>query len=142
MSDAIRVSLSQRRGTMTLLGLFAGTALLLGAVGIYGVLAYSVRSRRREIGIRVALGATRGHIVRGVLRDALSLAILGSAVGMGLTVLLSRTLDSFLFEVSPLDPWVLTAAVATAALLAVASALQPALRAGRQDPASTLSEDG
>ncbi len=113
MTDAIRGSLSQRRVTMTLLGLFAGAALLLGAIGVYGVLAYSVRSRRREFGIRVALGATRGRIVRSVLSDALSLALLGSAIGLGLTMLLSRALESFLYDVSVFDPWVLAAAVAT-----------------------------
>ena len=138
MNDAIRGSLSQRRATMTLLGLFAGAALLLGAIGIYGVLAYSVRSRRREFGIRLALGSTRGRIVRGVLSDALSLATLGSAIGLGLTMLLSRALESFLYDVSVFDPWVLTVAVVTTVVLAVLSALYPAVRAGREDPARAL----
>ncbi len=142
MTDAIRGSLSQRRVTMTLLALFAGAALLLGAIGIYGVLAYTARSRRREFGIRVALGATRGQIVRAVLSDALSLALLGSAIGLGLTMLLSRALESFLYDVSVFDPWVLAASVATTALLAVMSALHPAMRAGREDPARSLSAGG
>ena len=138
LRGAIDRSISGRRATTTLMTSFALAALLLGAIGTYGVMAYSVRQRWREIGIRVALGATRRRIVRGILREALTLAGLGTAFGLVLAAVLSGLVRSFVFEVDPLDPWVLGIAVGVTAAVAAIAAIGPAWRAGRVDPAQTL----
>jgi ABC-type antimicrobial peptide transport system permease subunit len=123
---------------MLLLGIFAGLALMLAAVGIYGVIAYSVGQRTREMGIRMALGANPRMLERQVVTEALLLS--GGGVLLGLVGLagLSRYLASLLFGTSPADPVVLTAA--TVILIGVASfaAWIPARRAARTDPVSAL----
>ncbi|MGH9477113.1 MAG: ABC transporter permease [Terriglobales bacterium] len=121
-----------------LLGLFAGLALLLGAVGIYGVLSYAVAQRRREIGIRMALGASSGRLLWQFLAGGLKLAGIGLVLGVIGAIWLMRLLGGFLFGVQPADPAVL--ALVAAALLAVAAtaALAPAWRASRTDPLRAL----
>jgi len=115
-----------------------GVALLLAAVGVYGVTAYSVASRTREIGLRVALGADRGRIRRRVLGQALRIAAVGGAIGVAAAAGLSRLLSSLLFGVSPLDP--LSFGLTAASLVAVvtAASLVPAERAARLDPMAAL----
>jgi predicted permease len=141
MPSAISGSLAARRATMTLLTLFALSAITLGAIGIYGVMAYAVRQRAREIGIRVALGATSGRVIRDVIRDALRVAAGGVAVGLILTYAATRSVQEFLFEVDALDPTVLGGAAAAAVAVAISASLLPAWRAARVDPATTLGSD-
>jgi putative ABC transport system permease protein len=126
------------RFTMVLSAAFAALALLLAAIGIYGVMSYSVTRRRREIGVRLALGARAGQVRRAVLGDGLLLAGTGLAVGLAGAALLTRTAASLLYAVSPLDP--LTYAAVTAALVAVAvlATWAPARRATRFEPIEIL----
>ena len=121
-----------------LLGLFAGLALALAAIGIYGVMAYAVERRRREIGVRAALGAERGRLLGMVLGEALRLAAVGVLAGGVAAWLLARTLQGFLFRTPATDPVSFAAAVAILAGAALAGALVPAARAARLDPAAAL----
>jgi len=141
MPTAISNSLATRRATMTLLAVFALSAVTLGAIGIYGVMAYSVRQRAREISIRVALGATQNRVVWNVVADALKVAIGGSVVGLLLTLGAARAVQEFLFEVDVFDPVVLAVAAGSAMLVAITASLLPAWRAAQADPAVTLGSD-
>jgi predicted permease len=129
------------RLAMQLLGGFAVVALALAAVGIYGVMSYSVRRRTRELGTRVALGATRADILRLVMRQALVIAGAGLVVGIGAGLLSARTMSSLLFGVPPWDVWVLAGATAILAATALGASYLPARRAARVDPATTLASD-
>jgi predicted permease len=134
MDDVFGDSVSRQRFLSTLLGIFAGVALLLAAIGTYGVLSYLVTERTREIGIRVALGASAGGIVRLVLRQGLTLTLAGIAIGIVGALALARLTQTLLFGVSPTDP--MTYLSVGAAILAVAllACLVPAQRAMRVDP--------
>ncbi|HZT72886.1 MAG TPA: ABC transporter permease [Terriglobales bacterium] len=137
--DAVRgATLASYRFLALLLGLFAALALALGAIGIYGVMAHAVAQRTREIGIRVALGATRGHILRLVVGEGLALAGIGLAVGVGATLLAGRLLASQLYGVQPGNAWLLLAAAAALAAAAWAACQIPARRAMRIDPTEAL----
>ena len=138
MDEVVSDSVAQRRLTMLLLTVFAGTALLLAAVGIYGVIAYSVTERTQEIGIRMALGAQRGAVLRMVITQALVLAVTGIAVGGGGALLLTRLMEGLLFEVKPADP--LTFGVVSGILTAVAllASYIPGRRATQVDPVIAL----
>jgi predicted permease len=129
-----------RRATLWMLGIFAAASVVLAAMGLYGVLAQSVADRTREIGVRVALGASRGNVVRLVMRRALAAAGTGAAVGVLGTLAASKWLSSLLFGVSPRDP--LTIAVATLFLAGVAlvACLIPTRRALNIDPAAAVRE--
>ena len=123
---------------MTLLLVASAFAVVLGAVGLYGVIAYVVAQRRREIAIRMALGAQLADIRRQILSEAGWLALTGTALGLGGAVVLTRRLQALLFETSPLDPVVLlTVPVLLATTCLVASWL-PARRAAQVDPATAL----
>jgi len=138
MSDRLRTAAGQPRFRTWLIALFGAVALVLAAIGVYGVLNSSVAQRTREIGIRAALGATRPQLIAMVLRDSLALAGAGAIVGLALSVATGRLISSMLFEVSPTD--VATMASATAILVSVAilSALLPARRAAAVDPSAAL----
>src|SRR2546422_6830898 len=138
MSDRLRTAAGQPRFQTWLIALFGAVALVLAAIGVYGVLNSSVAQRTREIGIRAALGATRPQLIAMVLRDSLALAGAGAIVGLALSVATGRLISSMLFEVSPTD--VATMASATAILVSVAilSALLPARRAAAVDPSAAL----
>jgi putative ABC transport system permease protein len=138
MTEVIARSLAQRRVVMALLAVFAAIALLLAAVGIYGVMAYMVSQRTQEIGIRMALGANRGGVIAMVFTHALRLAGIGLVCGLVAALALTGLLRAMLFDVRATDP--LTFGLVAAALLAVASfaALLPALRATRIDPLTAL----
>jgi putative ABC transport system permease protein len=137
--DAIRdASIAQPRFSTQLLGTFAALALVLAAVGLYGLLAYSVTQRINEIGIRVALGATRTDILNLVLRRGALLAFYGIAVGLVASFALSRSLASLLFGVSPTDPLTFSAVAATLAAVAMVASYIPAHRATRVDPNTCL----
>ncbi len=124
-----------------LLTLFAGLALALGAIGIYGVLSYAVAQRRREMGIRMALGATPAQVERQIAGEGLALAALGVTLGLAGAFAATRLLQSFLFGVAPLDPRAFAAAAVVLLLLAAAAAFGPARRAARLDPLQALREN-
>jgi putative ABC transport system permease protein len=138
LDEILARSLARTSFTLVMLGIAAATALLLGGVGIYGVTAYSVAQRSREIGVRMALGARRSDVSRLVLRQGLALAGIGVVVGLGAAVALTRLMSALLFEVAPLDPPTFAAAGLAAALLALAASWLPARRAARVDPVETL----
>ena len=141
METVMERSTSASRFTMLLLAAFAGLALLLAAVGIYSVLAYAVRRRVREIGIRMALGANREGVIRMVLADALRPTLAGIVLGLAGAVAMRRVMASLIFGVSPGDP-VTFAAVATLLLLvAVTASALPAYRATQVDPVNTLRDE-
>jgi predicted permease len=129
---------AQPRFTMRLVASFALVALLLAAVGIYGTLSYVVRSRTREIGIRMALGASRGAIVTDVVRHGVVPALAGGVIGLAAALALVRIFRALLFGVEPADPASFAGGAVALLLVAAASALGPALRASRVDPASAL----
>ena len=131
-------SLAPARIATSLLSVFAGITLVLGLVGVYGVLSYSVRQRTREIGIRLALGATQGEVLRMVLGEALGLAAAGVTLGLAAALLLSRYLESLLFGVKAGDPATYVVAALAVPCAALLAAYQPARRAMRVDPAASL----
>jgi ABC-type antimicrobial peptide transport system permease subunit len=137
-SEVAATTLAPTRIGAALLGAFGALALLLAAVGLYGVIAYSVSLRTREVGVRMALGARPKDVLRLVLAQGGRLALVGSATGALLAALVGRVLESLLYGVSALDP--LAYGVAAAVLLAVALAanLAPALGAARIDPMRAL----
>jgi len=138
MEEVMADSLARRRLTLTLLGIFAGGAMLLAALGIYGVTAYMVTQRQQEIGLRMALGATRGAVLTLVTRQGMSLLAAGLAAGLALSLALMWVLSSLLFAVRPYDPASLAAAVAVLALVALLACSIPAWRATRVDPLEAL----
>ena len=138
LSDVVDVSLGARRFNTVLLGAFAALALVLAAVGIYGVIAYSVVQRTREIGIRLAIGATPRSVRRLVVGQAVRLALVGVTIGIVGALALTRLMRTLLFDVSPLDPIAFVgAALLLFAVAAVASYL-PAARASRIDPRAAI----
>jgi predicted permease len=138
MPDILEASLSQPRFRTFLLGLFAAMALVLAATGIFGVISYSVSCRTNEIGIRVALGASRGAILRMVLRETLVLTCLGLALGVPSALAASRLVGHMLFNVSTNDPATLTAVAFALAAVATLAGYVPARRAMRVDPIVAL----
>ena len=135
---AVDQTLLRERLLALLSGFFAVIGLALAAVGLYGVLSYSVVQRTREIGIRVALGARQIGVVRTVVTDAGVTALVGAACGLAGGLYLSRFVQALLFEVTPLDFWSLALPLGTLAVTAVLAAALPALRAARVDPAIAL----
>jgi predicted permease len=138
MEEVIDASIGQRRLTMLLLGSFAGVALLLAMVGIYGVIAYSVAQRTREVGIRRALGAQQGDILRLVLGQGLGLSLAGVAIGIGGAFALTRVMKGFLFQVSATDPTTIVGVALLFVGVALVGSYIPARRATRIDPMAAL----
>jgi predicted permease len=136
--DQINEHLRQERLISLLAGSFAASAVLLAGIGLYGVIAYAVSRRTSEIGVRMALGATRRSVRRLVLRDSALVVVPGAIVGLGLSFVATRLIRSMLYGLNPADPF--TMAAATAALLAIAAlaSLLPAQRATRVDPLAAL----
>jgi len=141
MDAVISDSVIKSRFTTLLVAAFALLALALGAVGIYGVMSYLVGERRREMGIRIALGASRASVMRLVLRRAVWLASIGAAIGIAGAIVATRSLRQWLYGVSPMDP--VTLLIVPILFLAVAglASSAPAMRATRADPASALREE-
>ncbi len=137
----VDASLGQRRLAMALLGLFAGLALLLASVGIYGVMSYTVTQRTREMGLRIALGAARERVLALVLRQGMTLALTGVVVGVAGALALTRLLTSQLYGVRPSDPLTLGVVACVLAGVALLATIVPALRATRVDPIITLREE-
>jgi predicted permease len=138
MDDVVEKSLSQPRFNMLLLGVFAGLALLLAAVGIYSVLSYSVRQRIPEIGIRLALGARMSDVLRMVVMEGMKPTLLGAAIGIVASLGLGRLVASLIFQVKPTDPLTFIAVAAVLALIALLACIIPAYRASRVDPVIAL----
>lgn len=131
-------AVAMRQFNMTLLSVFAGLALLLAAIGIYGVIAYSVTQRTHEIGVRMALGAKRRDVLRLVLNQGMVLAGFGIAFGIAGALALTRLLEGYLYQVKPTDPLTLTAACAVLAIAAILASYLPARRAASVDPMQAL----
>jgi putative ABC transport system permease protein len=138
MDDVLEAMLGARRLTLVLLAVFAGVALLLAVVGLYGVIAYSVAQRTQEVGIRRALGAQRSDILRLVLGQGLGLALAGVALGIGGAFALTRVMEGLLFHISPTDPATFAGIAILFVLIALAASYIPARRASRIDPMSAL----
>jgi predicted permease len=138
MDDLVENSLSQQRFNMLLLGAFAALALVLAAVGIYSVLSYSVKRSVREIGIRLALGAPLGDVLRMVVFEAMKPTLLGVAIGTAGALALGRVLSSLIFGVRPTDPLTFLAVAALLAAVAFVASIVPAYRATKVDPMVAL----
>jgi putative ABC transport system permease protein len=141
MDQVIADTVSAPRFRAGLTGAFAALALTLAAVGIFGVLAFSVSQRTREFGIRMALGAQSAAVLRMVLREALGIAAAGIAAGLLAAAALTRSLASLLFGIGPLDLLTFASAAAVLAAVALAACALPAWRAARVDPAVALHQD-
>ena len=138
MSTVLSMSVADRRLNMLLVGAFGGLALLLAATGLYGVMAYTVSQRTREVGVRIALGATRGSVLSLVVGRALGMVLAGLAIGVGLSLLVTGSLARLLFDVGPRDLTTYVVAPAVLLLTAVAASYLPARRAARVDPVIAL----
>ena len=138
MHQFLTAAVAARKFNMELIGIFAATALLLAAAGLYAVIAYLVSQQTREIGIRLALGASPRHIFRLMMGQGMKLTLLGVSIGVGGAVALTRLIRSLLFAVGPTD--VTTFAVASAVLIGVAllACFIPARRATKVDPLVAL----
>jgi ABC-type antimicrobial peptide transport system permease subunit len=138
MDEILGDTMADSRFNTALLTLFAVVALLLAAIGIYGVLAFTVAQRTSEIGIRMALGAQRSSVLRLVVGNGLLLAVLGVAIGSAAALLATRTLERLVFGVSTTDPTVFGFVALALTAVAVTAAAVPALRASRVDPIVAL----
>ncbi len=131
-------SIAPRRFTVFLLGTFAGAALLLALIGIYGVIAYSVALRTREIGVRMALGAERLDVMRMVMLEGVTIAIVGLVLGVAAALAMTRVMTSLLYDVSPTDPATFAVASGVLGATALAACCAPALKAAQVDPLVAL----
>ena len=138
MEAVLAVSIEQRRFNMLLLSLFAAVALALAAVGIYGVVSYSVAQRTSEIGLRMALGAARGQVLRLVIGRSLALTAVGVAFGLAAAAGLTRFLSTMLYGVRATDPWTFAGVALVLAAVATFASYVPARRAMKVDPMTAL----
>jgi putative ABC transport system permease protein len=141
LDEWVSGSAAQPRLNAELLAVFAAVAIAIAAIGIYGVLAYSVGQRTREIGLRMALGAQRHGVVRLIVREGMTLGMIGIAVGVGGALALSRALTALVFGVSLRDPATYIVVAGTLGVVALAACLVPAFRASRVDPMLALRHD-
>jgi putative ABC transport system permease protein len=138
MQDIVSNSNAQRRYSLSLLAAFAALALLLAAVGIYGIVSWTTLQRTREFGIRIAVGATRGNVMAEVFRQGLLLAMIGTAIGVVASMLTTRALGQLLFGISPLDATSFCSSVILLGLISVFACVIPALRSAYLDPVRAL----
>ena len=141
LEDRLGEAYSENRLRMMTLASFALTAVLLACVGLYGTLGYLVSIRRREIGLRLALGAMRGQIVRRYFGQGVGVAVVACAAGLGLSVLFNRALASMLIGVSPSDPTTLGAVSLVILTAAALASVVPSIRAALVEPTQVLRED-
>jgi putative ABC transport system permease protein len=141
MGDVVSHSLARQRFNMTLIGVFAALALVLAIVGLYGVLSLIVGQRRREIGVRLALGAQRHTVVRMILREGAAMVMVGVVLGVGGALALTRAMESLLYGVGTTDVWTFCGAVALVTAVALGATYVPARRAARVDPRTALAGD-
>jgi ABC-type antimicrobial peptide transport system permease subunit len=138
LDDVLSASLSVRRFSMEMVALFAATALLLAGLGIYGTISYVVNEQKREIALRLALGAQRGNILKMVLLRGLGLAVAGAALGVAGALITSHLMAGLLYGVSPTDLPTFTVVTIVLTTVALAASCVPALRAMRLDPNAIL----
>jgi putative ABC transport system permease protein len=138
MEQLLDASTGPRRFSTMLLSIFAAVALALALIGIYGTMSWSVGQRRQEIGIRMAVGADGGSIMRLILGRGLKLSAFGLAIGLAATLALTRVLSTLLFEITPHDPWILSGVSLLMLVVTMAACYLPARRATKVDPISTL----
>jgi ABC-type antimicrobial peptide transport system permease subunit len=138
MTDVSGAALARERFTLLLIALFSAVALTLSAVGVYGVVVQAVSARTREFGLRMAVGANSREVAASVLREGLTLALWGIALGLAIGVGLSAALAGAFYGVGPLDPWALAGTAPVRAAVAALAALMPALGAARLDPVEAL----
>jgi putative ABC transport system permease protein len=141
MDDVVMNSLGTRRVSMQLFAVFACAALLLAALGIYGVMAYSVTQRTQEIGIRMALGAQKSDVLGLVIRQGMTLTVIGVAVGLAGAVALTRLIANLLFGVEATDPLTFLAIPVLLLFVALVACYLPARRAARLDPTIALAQN-
>jgi putative ABC transport system permease protein len=141
MDDIIDLAVSDRHQLMILLGAFAALALLLASVGLYGVLAYTVTQRSREIGLRMALGASGNSVTALFVRQGLTLTGIGLAIGIAASFAATRSLKSALYGVTGTNPTTLAAVAAALTIVALVACFIPARRASRVDPIVVLREE-
>jgi ABC-type antimicrobial peptide transport system permease subunit len=141
IDELMQVALSSPRNFLSLISAFAAVALLLAAIGIYGVMSYFVEQHTRDIGIRMALGGSRGAVSRLVVGQGMRLVLLGIAIGIGGAFALTRLLASILFEVSPTDTTAFVCVTAGLVATAFLACAVPARRAAGVDPAATLRQE-
>ena len=141
MDTIIEENIADRERPMVLLGIFAGLALVLACIGVYGVLAYAVAQRTREIGVRMALGARPLDVTRMIVTRGLRLGVLGLAAGIGLALALGRLLETLLYGVKPVAPAVYAATAAALLMIALLACIIPARRAARVDPVVALRDE-
>ena len=138
MRDVVNSAIAGPRFAMQALGMFGLLALVLSAIGIFGIVSQVVASRAQEFGIRAALGATPGDLVRLSLRTGVRQALAGLAVGIVLALIVTRAMTSMLQDVTPTDPWTFAAVIIVTGVVAVLASVGPARRAGRADPSRVL----
>lgn len=138
MNDVVSVSTSRTRFNMWIMSVFGAAAMLLAAIGIYGLMAYSVAQRRQEIGIRLALGAQLSAVRRMVIAQGMMLAALGAAIGVGASLWLARFMTGFLFQTGERDPLIFSGVPVVLLVVALAAVWLPAMRASRVDPVTAL----
>lgn len=138
LEDVVNTSIATPRLTGSVLVLFAGLALLLAGIGIYGVLSYVVNQRRQELGIRLAIGAAQGQVLGLVLRSGVGLALIGVGLGLAVALLASPLLSPLLHGITPYDPWTFVVVPAVLLVVALVASVLPAWRASRVDPLTAL----
>jgi ABC-type antimicrobial peptide transport system permease subunit len=140
MDGIIAETLAGQRFSMILLAVFAGVALLLASIGMYGVVSYVVGQRTQEIGVRMALGADRGKVLHWVMKQGGRLALIGAGTGLAAALLLTQVMarSSLLYGVRAYDPWTMGCVTALLMLVAIAACAVPAWRATRIDPMTAL----
>jgi putative ABC transport system permease protein len=138
LADEMGGWLADRRFLLLIIGLFAAAALALAAIGIYGIVAFSVARRVQEIGIRMALGADRGHILRHIVGEGARLAAIGVAIGIAVSLAITRLLSSLLFGIGATDPITFAGVAVLLSLVALVASYIPARRAMRLDPNTAL----
>jgi putative ABC transport system permease protein len=138
LARLVSASVDQPRFATVVLGAFAALALSLAGVGLYGVLSYGVSQRRRELGIRAALGAARSDLIRSVFKQGMMVTVAGLVIGLVVAFAVTRLMEGLLFGVKALDPISFAAAPVLLVLVAMAACLRPAIRAAVADPAEVL----
>ena len=141
MDSLFEDSFGPRRFNLYLLTAFAAVALALAAIGLFGVMAYLVSQRTREIGVRLALGATRGDVFRQILGSGMTLAVIGAVIGVGAALWLTRVMETLLFSVSRTDPVTFIVVPVTLIAVAALACYLPARKAMRVDPVIALRAD-
>jgi putative ABC transport system permease protein len=138
MRQVVDAAMAQERLLSTVASLFGALALVVAAIGLYGVRSFAIASRTKEIGIRVALGATRMGILRSLLGQGVALVIAGVGLGTGAALLMTRPIESFLYQVQPNDPATFAGVAAVLGLSTLIASYLPARRATRIDPVTAL----